>query len=57
MVGKLSNWITTGKSIDRIFPLAGAAEGYKYMESGQSKGKVLFQLQSQNEEIGTTEML
>jgi hypothetical protein len=37
MVGKLSNWITTGKSIDRIFPLAGAAAGYKYMESPRTR--------------------
>jgi NADPH2:quinone reductase len=41
------DWITTGKlemSIDRIFPLVEAAEGHKYIESGQTKGKILFQL-------------
>jgi NADPH:quinone reductase len=41
------DWIATGKlamSIDRIFPLAEAAEGHKYIESGQTKGKILFQL-------------
>ena len=40
-------WIREGKlkvSVDRAFPLAEAAEGHKYLESGASTGKVLYKI-------------
>ena len=38
------NWIAMGElkvRIDKIFPLAEAAEAHRYLEGRQSKGKVL----------------
>ncbi len=43
-VNDLFSWITTGKlkvRIDKTFPLADVAEAHRYLESRQSKGKVL----------------
>ncbi len=43
-VSDLFSWIAAGKlkvRIDKIFPLADAAEAHRYLESRQSKGKVL----------------
>ncbi len=40
-------WVSDGKldvKVDQIFPLAEAQQGHSYLESGQSKGKVLFQV-------------
>jgi len=40
-------WLKEGKlqvSIDKVFALDDAAEGHEYLESGESKGKVLFKI-------------
>jgi NADPH:quinone reductase len=40
-------WVTSGDvkiNIDRIFPLDQVKDGHIYLESGRSKGKVLFQI-------------
>jgi NADPH2:quinone reductase len=40
-------WIASGElkvSVDQVFPLDQASEGQLYLESGQSKGKILFQI-------------
>lgn len=40
-------WVKDGQlevKVDQIFPLAEAQKGHAYLESGQSKGKVLFQM-------------
>lgn len=45
--GDVFGWIRDGKlnvSVDRAFPLADAAEGHKYLESGASTGKVLYEI-------------
>jgi len=45
--GDVFQWIKEGKlkvGVDRTFPLAQAPEGHKYLESGASKGKVLYQI-------------
>jgi NADPH:quinone reductase len=40
-------WIASGElhvCVDQIFPLDQASEGHVYLESGQSKGKILFEI-------------
>jgi NADPH:quinone reductase-like Zn-dependent oxidoreductase len=40
-------WIASGDlhvCVDRVFRLDEASEGHVYLESGQSKGKVLFEI-------------
>ena len=40
-------WVSTGDldvNVDQVFPLDQVKEGHTYLESGQSKGKVLFRL-------------
>lgn len=41
------DWITKGQlevKVDRIIPLSDAQKGHEYLESGQSKGKILFRI-------------
>jgi len=45
--GEIHKWLGDGSlkvSIDRTFPLEQAAEGHKYLESGKSTGKVLYEI-------------
>lgn len=40
-------WVRDGKlnvTVDKVFPLEEAAEGHLYLESGQSKGKILYKI-------------
>jgi NADPH2:quinone reductase len=46
-VQEVFGWVMDGNldvKIDRIFPLAEAQQAHAYLESGQSKGKILFQI-------------
>mgnify|MGYP003692573787 FL=1 len=45
--GEIHKWLGDGSlkvSIDRTFTLEQAAEGHKYLESGKSTGKVLYEI-------------
>ena len=38
-------WIEAGElsvRVDKVFPLAQAAEGHRYLEAGRSTGKILY---------------
>merc|ERR1719217_1097629 len=45
---EIFGWLQSGDlkvGIDKVFDLADAAEGHKYLEAGKSKGKVLYKVQ------------
>ena len=44
---EIMGWLQSGQlkvSVDTSFPLAQAADGHKYLESGASTGKVLYEI-------------
>ena len=45
--GEIFGWVKSGDlkvTIDKVFDLKDAIDGHKYLESGASKGKVLYKV-------------